>query len=115
MALDPTHRRLFVVCKNNALMVVLDLASHRIVASAPVGGGPDSIAYDPTLQRLYVTGKSGALSVIQQDNPDAYRVQENVHLHYGAHTLALDPQTGRLYVAYASLMIGPRLAVFERP
>ena len=115
MVLDLTHRRMFVVCKNNALMVVLDLASHRVVASAPVGGGPDSVAYDPTLQRLYVTGKSGVLSVIQQDSPDAYRVLENVRLHYGAHTLALDPQTGRLYVAYASLLIGPRLAVFERP
>ena len=115
MALDLAHRRMFVVCKNNALMVVLDLASHRVVASAPVGGGPDSVAYDPTLQRLYVTGKSGVLSVIQQDSPDAYRVLETVHLHYGAHTLALDPQNGRLYVAYASLLIGPRLAVFERP
>jgi DNA-binding beta-propeller fold protein YncE len=113
MALDLARRRMFVVCTNNALMVVVDLTRRRVVASAPVGGGPDSVAYDPRLQRLYVTGKSGLLSVIQQDGPDAYRVLETVHLHYGAHTLAVDPRPGRLYVAYASLLIGPRLAVFE--
>jgi len=113
MALDLAHRRMFVVCKTNALLVVLDLDSHRVVASAPVGGGPDSVAYDPKLQRLYVTGKSGVLSVISQDSPDVYRVLGAVALHYGAHTLALDPQTGRVYVAYASLLIGPRLAVFD--
>lgn len=113
MALDLAHRRMFVVCKANALLVVLDLDSHRVVASAPVGGGPDSVAYDPKLQRLYVTGKSGVLSVIEQNSPDVYRVLGNVRLHYGAHTLAVDPQTGRVFVAYASLLIGPRLAVFE--
>jgi DNA-binding beta-propeller fold protein YncE len=53
------------------------------------------------------------LSVIEQTSPDVYRVLGNVRLHYGAHTLAVDPQTGRIYVAYASLLIGPRLAVFE--
>jgi DNA-binding beta-propeller fold protein YncE len=113
MALDLVHRRMFVVCNANALLVVLDLATHHLVTSLAVGGGPDSVAYDPTRRRIYVAGRRGVLSVIQQDGPDAYRELAKVRLHYGAHTLAVDPDTGRVYAAYASLFIGPRLAVFE--
>lgn len=113
MALDLTHRRMFVVCKETSTLVVADLDSHRVIASLPVGGGPDSVAYDPGLRRLYATGKSGVLTVVEQDGADGYRVLDNVRLHFGAHTLAFDPATGRLYAAYASLLIPPRLAVFD--
>ena len=113
LALDLANRRLFAVCSKNALLVVMDLASHRIVSSLAIGGGPDTIAYDPALKRIYATGKSGILSVIQQDGPNAYRTLDTVKLHYGAHTLAVDPATHRLYVAYASLILPPRLAVFD--
>ncbi len=112
VALDASNRRLFVVC-GNALLVVLDLASHKIVASLPIGGGPDTVAYDAGLRRIYATGKSGVLSVILQDGPDRYRASDSIKLHYGAHTLAVDPVTHRVYVAYASLIIAPRLAVFD--
>jgi DNA-binding beta-propeller fold protein YncE len=113
VALDTAHRRLFAVCSKNALLVVMDLGSHRVVASLPIGGGPDSVAYDPALGRIYATGKSGVLSVVQQDGPDAYRTLDTVKLHYGAHTLAIDPSTHRVYAAYASLFTPPRLAVFD--
>lgn len=111
-ALDSADRRLFVVC-GNALLVALDLASHKVVASLPIGGGPDSVAYDAGLRRIYATGKSGVLSVIHQDGPDRYRTLDTIKLHYGAHTLAVDPITHCVYVAYASLIIAPRLAVFD--
>ena len=113
LALDLANRRLFAVCSKNALFVVMDLASHRIVSSLAIGGGPDSVAYDAALKRIYATGKSGIGSVIQQDGPDAYRTLDTVKLHYGAHTLAVDPATHRVYVAYASLILPPRLAVFD--
>jgi hypothetical protein len=51
--------------------------------------------------------------VIQQDGPDAYRVLDNINTHYGAHTLAVDPATGKVFVAYASLLAHPRIAVFS--
>jgi hypothetical protein len=79
----------------------------------PIGGGPDSVAFDATLHRLYATGRSGVLSVIRQDSPDAYRQLDQIHLHFGAHTLAVDPATHVVYVGYASLLVPARLAVFK--
>lgn len=112
MALDGADRRLFVACSGNARLVVFNLETHRVIQSLPIGGGPDSVAFDPGLRRLYTTGKSGVLSVIQQDSPDAYRQLDRISLHFGAHTLAVDPATHRLYVGYAGLLVPARLAVF---
>jgi len=113
MAIDSAGRRLFSVCSGNAMLVVFDLARHRLVAAIPVVNRPDSVAFDPLLRRIYTAGVGGKLTVIRQDDPDSYQVLENISTHYGAHTLALDPVTHKVYVAYASLLTYPRIAVFS--
>jgi DNA-binding beta-propeller fold protein YncE len=110
--IDAAGRRLFVVCVKSATFVALDLNTQQIVASLPIGGLPDSVAYDPELHRIYTTGLAGVISVIQQDAPNSYRILDTVRMHYGAHTLAVDPATHRVYAAYLSLFVRPRLAVF---
>ena len=112
MAIDTTDRRLFIACSENARLLVFDLDAHRVISSIAIGGGPDAIAFDPALHHLYIAGKSGLLSVVQQNSPDKYELIDSIHTHYGAHTLALDLATHRVYVGYASLFIAPRLAVF---
>jgi YVTN family beta-propeller protein len=112
MAIDEIHRRLFIGCGGNAMLAVFDLDEQRVVATVPIGKSPDTVVFDPALRRIYSTGKSGILSVIQQEGPNKYQVLDTVHLHYGAHTLTVDSATHALYVAYASLMVNPRVAVF---
>jgi DNA-binding beta-propeller fold protein YncE len=112
MSIDEPGRRLFIVCSANASMVIFDLNKKSVIAAIKIGGGPDSVAFDASLHRIYTTGKSGILVVIEQETPDAYHVIDTVHLHYGAHTLAVDPTTHMLYVGYAGLIAPPRVAVF---
>ncbi|HUO13131.1 MAG TPA: YncE family protein [Caulobacteraceae bacterium] len=112
MAIDAARRRLFVVCAANARLVIFNLDTHRVTSWLPIGGGPDSVGYDAGLHRIYTTGRSGVLSVVQQDSPDSYRQLDQINLHFGAHTLAVDPATHKLYVAYASLLLPARVAVF---
>jgi DNA-binding beta-propeller fold protein YncE len=113
MAIDSEQRRLLAVCSGNATLVVFDLETHRVITALKIGGGPDSVAFDPVLHRIYSAGKAGKLSVIQQDSPDVYRVLDEIRTHYGAHTLAVDPVSHKVFVAYASLLAHPRIAVFS--
>jgi DNA-binding beta-propeller fold protein YncE len=113
MAIDSEQRRLFAVCSRNATLVVFDLESHQVITSLKIGGGPDSVAYDRTFHRIYSAGKAGRLTVIQQDDPNTYRVLDEIRTHYGAHTLGLDPVSHRVFVAYASLFVHPRISVFS--
>lgn len=112
LAIDDTQRRLFVLCSKNAKLAVLNLDSHQVIAMLAIGGGPDAVAYDRTLHQIYTAGKDGLLDVVRQRDPDHYIVVDSIHTHYGAHTLALDPQTHNVYVGYASLFASPRVAVF---
>src|ERR1700722_709627 len=113
MALDEQGHQLFIGCSGNSRLAVFDLEQHRVVTTVPGGGGPDSVAYDAQLHRIYVTGRSGVLCVIESDSKGALTTLDSISLHYGAHTLAVDPESHRLYVAYASLVIAPRIAVFS--
>jgi DNA-binding beta-propeller fold protein YncE len=112
MSMDEKARRLFIACSANSMLVIFDLSSHRVTAALPIGSGPDSVGFDSTLHRIYTAGKAGVLTIIRQDGPDTYKVLDSVKLHYGAHTLAVDPATHDLYVGYASLLVRPRVAVF---
>jgi YVTN family beta-propeller protein len=112
MAIDDADRRLFIACGKSAKLAIFDLDMHRVIASVPVGFGPDSVAYDPQLRRIYVTGLFGRLSVVNQATSDSYQVVDSIYLHFNAHTLVIDPVTHRLFVGYSSLAIPPRLAVF---
>jgi YVTN family beta-propeller protein len=113
MDIDESNRLLFIVCARNNILVLFDITKKQVAASFPIGGGPDSVVFDAGLHRIYTTGKSGVLTVLQQDSPNAYRIIDSVRLHYGAHTLTVDPATHTLYVGYASLAVRARIAVFQ--
>ncbi len=112
LAIDAVLRRAFVVCGKNAMLVVFDLERDRIVASLPIGRGPDAVAFDPGLKRIYATGLGGQVGVTEQRDANTYRNLDLVATHFAAHTLAIDPRTHEVYVGYASLAVAPRIAVF---
>jgi YVTN family beta-propeller protein len=113
IAIDETNRRLFIVCAGTSTLVIFDLSKQRVIQSFPIGGRPDSVVFDVGLHRIYTTGGAGVLVAFQQDSPDAYHMIDSVKLHFGAHTLAVDPATHLVYVGYASLLVRPRVAVFQ--
>lgn len=113
MALDARRQRLFVVCSGNQRLGIYGLATHRLIASLPVGRLSDSAAFDPALDRVYVAGGAGQLTVIGPNGADSYRVVDRIRTHLGAHTLAVDLSSHRLYVGYAGFATRARVAVFS--
>ena len=87
----------------------LPLGWHTDVAVLPIGSGVDFVAYDPKLRRIYTAnGGSGTMTVIRQETPDRYVVIENVPTNKGAHALAVDLATHRIYLVH-----GNRISVYE--
>ena len=99
LSLDSANHRLFSACRSKHL-VVLNSDTGEIVAILPIGAGVDGVDYDPVLRRVYTANGMGSMTVIQQDSADQYRVLENAPTHFGGHSLAIDPATRRIYVAY---------------
>lgn len=106
LAMDKAHRRLFSVC-DNGKMAVVDADSGKVVTTVAIGDGPDAAAFDPKRGLAYSSnGGDGTLTVVHQDSPDRYSVQQTLQTQKGARTMALDPLTGNVYLVTAQF--GPR-------
>jgi YVTN family beta-propeller protein len=97
MALDPEHHRAFLACEQNNLLTVFDLDKHEPIAHLPLPEGADVVKFDPGLSRIYVACYSGAISVIQQKDPAHYSKLGDVRVAHAVHSLAVDPETHRVY------------------
>jgi DNA-binding beta-propeller fold protein YncE len=104
LAFDAAHRRLFSVCSNQK-MVILDANDGHVVATEAIGRGPDACVFDPKTGLAFSSnGRDGTLTVIREDAPDHYTFVATVGTRVGARTMALDPKTGRLFLATAEFV-----------
>ncbi len=102
IAVDYSGRRLFSTCANG-LMVVLNTNTGAVVATPPIGRGSDSAGWDPVRKRVFSSNGDGTVSVIQQKTPDRYVALGPIPTSKGARTMAVDPVSGRLFVAGGEL------------
>jgi DNA-binding beta-propeller fold protein YncE len=100
LALDAAHHRLFSVCANQR-MIVLDTATGRVVASLPIGKGTDASAFDPGTGLAFSSNGEGSLTVVHEDAPNHFTVVADVPTQARARTMALDPESHRVYLATA--------------
>jgi DNA-binding beta-propeller fold protein YncE len=105
LAIDAGTRRLLSSCLNSKLLVV-DSASGRIVATLPIGPGSDATAFDSKRNRVFSSNGSGTLTVIHENGPDNFVVLAEVPTQLLARTMAVDSETGRVY-----LLAGDRIEV----
>jgi DNA-binding beta-propeller fold protein YncE len=102
IAIDQQHERIFVGCRNQTLLV-LDSTSGKEVASLKIGKWVDDTIYDAVRRRIFVCCGDGTLTVIRQDSPDSYQVEEVVPTELGVHTIAFDSEINTIYAPAAKL------------
>ncbi|MGA9342288.1 MAG: YncE family protein [Rhodanobacteraceae bacterium] len=102
LAIDIKHRRLFSVCQNHR-MVVVDAQNGHVVATLPIGAGPDGAGFDAERGLAFSSnGRDGTLTVVHEDDADHYRVLANTPTQKSARTMTLDPTTHRIYLSAAT-------------
>lgn len=97
MAVDPEHQRAFLACEGNDLLTVFDLKKHQPIAFLPLAKGPDVVKFDAGLSRIYVACYSGAISVFKEEDADHFRKIDDFKVQHAVHSLAVDPETHRVY------------------
>jgi YVTN family beta-propeller protein len=101
LAIDPAHRRLFSVCHNQT-MAVMDANNGKVVATVPIGTGPDAARFTSNGDYAFSTnGGTGTLTVVHEDSPDHYTVVQTLETKLGARTMAIDPDGEHLYTVTA--------------
>jgi DNA-binding beta-propeller fold protein YncE len=103
LAFDRTARRLFASC-SNAMLAVVNADTGALVASLPIGKGTDAAGFDEKRKLIFSSNGEGTLSVIREVSPDKYETLEPVPTAPGARTMAVDSETGRIFVVTADVL-----------
>jgi hypothetical protein len=107
VAIDEPHHRLFIGCRTNPALVVMDSDTGKIVASVPIPGDVDDLSFDSARERIYASCGAGAIAVIRRVDANRYESLATITTVKRARTSIFNPEDGCLYLAV------PRLA--ERP
>jgi YVTN family beta-propeller protein len=106
IALDSAHHRLFSGC-HNKMMVMLDTETGKVVGSVPIGAGVDGCAFDGATQLAFASCGDGTTTIAREEAPDKLTVLQTLKTERGARTMALDPQTHRIYLPTAQFQPPP--------
>ena len=101
LAFDAHRNRLFAAC-GNKLMAVVDAGTGKLIATPPIGSGPDAAAFDPQTKLAFSSNGDGTLTVVA-DRGDRYTVIQNLRTEDGARTMTLDTENHHIYLSAAKL------------
>ncbi len=99
MVLNPKTKHLLCAGANGKL-VTIDSTSGKVINSVDIAEGVDQVAFDATSQRAYCAGGKGEFSIVEDAAAGAILLG-NVKTAPGAKTIACDPDTHAVWVAYA--------------
>lgn len=99
LALDNVNHRLFSA--TDKLMVILDAETGEVITTVPTGDRVDGAGFDQGLKRAYSSCGEGVLTVVQEENPNSFKVLENVPTQVGARTISVSEKTHRIYLSTA--------------
>jgi DNA-binding beta-propeller fold protein YncE len=112
VALDETHRRLFIGSRvkrshiyKPGKMVVMDADAGKVIDAIDTEGGVDEVVFDAPSKRIYYTGTTGFVEVFKQVDADHYERLGKVATGPIAKTTLLVPELKRFYAAVPKLVI----------
>jgi DNA-binding beta-propeller fold protein YncE len=99
VAFDPSQHRLYVVCRQPGMVVVMNSDTGTVVSTQPAPLRSDEVQYDAASHRLYVRGGEGYMSIYDTSDGDHLKLAEKVTTAPGAKTGLLLPSMHRLFLA----------------
>ena len=106
LAIDVKHMVLFAACAQGRtagqpaqpVMVILSARDGKIITTLPLAGSSDGAEFNPQTMEAFSAHGNGTLTVIKENSPTSFEVEENLQTMNGARTLTLDRKTGHVYV-----------------
>ena len=99
VAFDAGQHRLYVVCRDPGMVVVMNSDTGAVVGTQPAPLRSDEVQYDAAAHRLYVPGGEGYMGIYDTSDADRLKQIEKVPTAPGAKTGLLLPAMHRLFLA----------------
>ena len=115
LALDAKNGILFAACRDKNNMIVLSAADGHIVTDLPIGVGCDGATFNPETMEVFSSQGDGTLTVIKENSPTSFSVEQTVATPQRAKTITLDTKTGSLFLITAEYGPTPAAPVGAAP
>lgn len=115
LAYDARTNRLFIGCRNEPKMVVMDAANGKVINSFPIAGGVDYAGFDPDAKLIFFSCGAGTLSIYHEKSADVYEDAGAVTTQVSAKTMAFDPKTKKVFLPAAEYTETPPAQPGGRP
>ena len=115
LAYDAKTKRLFIGCRDEPKMVVMDAASGNVITSFPIGRGVDYAGFDPQARLIFFSCGDGTLNIFHEKSADQYEDAGAVKTQPSAKTMAFDPKTKKIFLSAAEYVETPPTPPATRP
>ena len=104
LALDAKNRVIFSYCHDPAVCVILNADTGAVLKTLPTGSGVDAAEFNPATGEAFSSQGDGTLTVIKENGPTDFVVEQNVKTKQGARTSTLDSKTNQIYLVTADFV-----------
>ncbi len=101
LAMDVKNHVLFAACRKPANMVILNATDGKIITTLPIGMNSDGVTFNPKTMEAFSSQVDGTLSIIKENSPSDFVLEQTLMTMQGARTSALDTKTGHIILIAA--------------
>jgi DNA-binding beta-propeller fold protein YncE len=101
LAFDVKNHVLFASCHDPAVMVMVNSDTGKILDTLPIGSGTDGATFNPATLEAFSSNGDGTLTIIKENSPTSFVVEQNLKTMNRAKTLTLDSKTNHILLIAA--------------
>jgi DNA-binding beta-propeller fold protein YncE len=115
LAIDIKNEILFAGCRAPQMMVMLKATDGKVLDALPIGAGVDSAIFNPTTREAYAANVDGTLTIIKENSPTNFAVEQTVQTKESAKQMIWDSKTNRILLIAADYGPAPTPSTGKAP
>jgi DNA-binding beta-propeller fold protein YncE len=98
LAVDAKNHILFAMCRMPPTCVIMSADDGKIITTLPLAGSSDGGGFNPNTMEAFSSQGNGTLTIIKENSPASFEVEQNVQTKAGAKCCTLDTKTDHILV-----------------
>jgi DNA-binding beta-propeller fold protein YncE len=107
LGLDARNHILFAMCADPSVCVVVDANTGKVLATLPIGDGTDGGGFNPNTMEAWSSQRDGTLTIIKENSPTSFAVEQTVQTRQGCKTSSLDSKNNQIVLICTERMPRP--------
>src|SRR5438105_14689896 len=96
LGFDVKNHILFAMCHDPQTCVILNSEDGKIITTLPIGRGTDSGGFNPHTMEAFSSQGDGTLTIIKENSPTSFEVEQTVQTKSRAKTCTLDTKNNQI-------------------